>query len=175
MFHRLFGDAIEIDFWTVALHYLCREQTRMKDPNYVVSVRACVHACMHGCVHECIQDRCTHFGFPINYIAYAVFFSQPSYHEPKIINPSEDIICPDASASTAIGAATIKHQSVEDLLGMSNSQTDGQTWDEAKAEIDKSLLKMLAPLDLCYDVIMDSKFYRVNMTHFSDVTLLLLL
>ncbi|XP_065883318.1 WD repeat-containing protein 11-like isoform X2 [Dysidea avara] len=115
----LFGDTVEIDFWTVALHCLSREQARMKDPNYA-----------------------------------------PSYNVPKIINPSEDIICPDASASTAIGAASIKHQSVEDLLGMSNSQTDGQTWEEAKAEMDKSLLKTLAPLDLCYDVIIDAKFYR---------------
>jgi len=137
-----------------------------------------MHACVHVCVRVCIQDQCTHSGFPINYIVYAVnciFFSQPSYQVPKIINPSEDIICPDASASTAIGDATIKHQSVEDLLGMSNSQTDGQTWDEAEAEIDKSLLKTLAPLDLCYDVIMDSKFYRVNMKYFSDGILLLLL
>ena len=33
---RLFGDQIEIDFWSVATYYLCREQARMKDPTYKV-------------------------------------------------------------------------------------------------------------------------------------------
>ena len=134
----------------------------------------CVTVCMHMrtcmCVHVHKNTRGTSFNVfllhvlveQVYQVLYSIYCSQPSYNVPKIINPSEDIICPDASASTAIGAASIKHQSVEDLLGMSNSQTDGQTWEEAKAEIDKSLLKTLAPLDLCYDVIIDAKFYRVK-------------
>lgn len=99
------------------------------------------------------------------YLRFLIYCSQPSYHVPKVINPSEDIICPDALASTAIGAASIKHQVVDDLLGMTNSQTDGQSWEEAKAEIDQNLLKILAPLDLCYDVMIDSKFYRVRIPY----------
>ena len=33
---RLFGDQLEIDFWTVAVYYLSREQARMRDPTYKV-------------------------------------------------------------------------------------------------------------------------------------------
>jgi len=81
-------------------------------------------------------------------------------------NPSEDIICPDASASTAIGV--VKQQSsVEDILGMSNDQlaTDRDSRhdsDVVKIELDKDLLKTHPPLDLCYDLAIDSFFYRVS-------------
>ena len=83
------------------------------------------------------------------------------------INPSNDIICPDASASTAIGG--VKQQSsVEEMLGMNHEQIatdnkdgrhDGNVF---KSEVDKDLLKKHPPLDLCYDLAIDSVFYRVN-------------
>ena len=82
------------------------------------------------------------------------------------VNPSDDIICPDASASTAIGA--VKQSSVEEMLGMSHEQATTDSRDSRhdsdvyKTEVDKDLLKKLPPLDLCYDVAIDSIFYRVS-------------
>ena len=80
------------------------------------------------------------------------------------VNPSEDIICPDASASVAIGA--IKQQSfVEEILDMDYDQVTKDTKDDSDAfnsEVDKEMLRRQPPLDLCYDIAIDSVCYRVS-------------
>ena len=45
MWYRLFGDQVEIDFWTVAVYYLSREQARMKDPSYKVCTWSLIDYC----------------------------------------------------------------------------------------------------------------------------------
>ena len=57
---------------------------------------------------------------------------------------------------------------MEDILGMSNDQlaTDSEDSrcdsDVVKGEVDRDLLKTHPPLDLCYDLAIDSVFYRVR-------------
>lgn len=99
----------------------------------------------------------------------AFLYHQPGYSLTKT-NPSDDIICPDASASTAIGVGK-RQPSLEDILSMSNdslameTEDGGYNDDVVKSEVDKDLLRIHAPLDLCYDLAIDSTFYRVKLLY----------
>ena len=60
MLYRLFGDQVEIDFWTVAVYYLSREQARMKDPSYKVFTWPLIDYCHtpHSLLNAFSEFKC---------------------------------------------------------------------------------------------------------------------